>query len=127
MRMMRLSGQRGVPVITVDDNVVIGFDRARLEQLLASRPTTGVELGVSVADAMPRAKMVGAYVGKVKSSSLAERAGLAPDDVIVELGGQAVHSAADLRKAVSLLKAGSKVQLVYVRAGRRHTAELAIA
>ena len=127
MRMIRLSGQRGVPVITVDDNVVIGFDRARLEQLLASRPTTGVELGVSVADAMPRAKMEGAYVGKVKSSSLAERAGLAPDDVIVELDGQAVHSAADLRKAVSLLKAGSKVQLVYVRAGRRQTAELAIA
>ena len=127
MRMIRLSGQQGVPVITVDDNVVIGFDRARLEQLLASRPTTGVELGVSVADAMPRAKMEGAYVGKVKRSSPAERAGLAPNDVIVELDGQAVHSAADLRKAVSLLKAGSKVQLVYVRAGRRQTAGLAIA
>ncbi|MFQ5875827.1 MAG: glutaredoxin family protein [Dehalococcoidia bacterium] len=34
--MIRKSGQMGVPVITVADQVVVGFDRARLEHLLAN-------------------------------------------------------------------------------------------
>ena len=33
--MVRLTGQMGVPVIAVDGEVVIGFDRASLEKLLA--------------------------------------------------------------------------------------------
>lgn len=127
MRMIRLSGQQGVPVITVDDNVVVGFDRAKLEQLLASRQSAKVELGLSVADAMPRVQMEGAYVGRVKSGSLAARAGLAMQDVIVEVNGQSVRSAADLRNIVSTLKPGTGATLVYVRAGQRQTAELAIA
>ena len=32
--MMEKSGQLGVPVITIDDKVVVGFDRPRLAQLL---------------------------------------------------------------------------------------------
>jgi alkyl hydroperoxide reductase subunit F len=34
--MIEISGQYGVPVITVDDQVVIGFDQVKLERLLAS-------------------------------------------------------------------------------------------
>lgn len=34
--MVRVSGQYGVPVITVDGQVVIGFDQAKLDRLLAS-------------------------------------------------------------------------------------------
>lgn len=34
MEMVRLSGQRGVPVIVVDGQVVVGFNRARLEELV---------------------------------------------------------------------------------------------
>lgn len=33
--MVKLSGQMGVPVIVVDKEVVRGFDRGRLEKLLA--------------------------------------------------------------------------------------------
>lgn len=33
--MVRISGQMGVPVITIDGNVVIGFDKKRIDQLLA--------------------------------------------------------------------------------------------
>jgi S1-C subfamily serine protease len=127
MRMIRLSGQQGVPVITVDDNVVVGFDRPKLEQLLASHQATRVELGVSVADAMPRVKIEGSLVGRVKKGSVADRAGLAARDVIVEVNGQPVASAADLRSIVATFKTGDQVQLVYVRAGRRQTAVLAIA
>lgn len=32
--LIQKSGQLGVPVITVDDAVVVGFDRAKLSQLL---------------------------------------------------------------------------------------------
>ena len=32
--MMEKSGQLGVPVIIIDNNVVVGFDRPRLAQLL---------------------------------------------------------------------------------------------
>lgn len=33
--MVRMTGQMGVPVIVVDGQVVVGFDRTRLEHLLA--------------------------------------------------------------------------------------------
>ncbi len=32
--MIRKSGQMGVPVIEIDGEIVVGFDRARLEELL---------------------------------------------------------------------------------------------
>ena len=34
--MVRLTGQLGVPVTVIDGQVVVGFDRPHLEQLLAS-------------------------------------------------------------------------------------------
>ncbi len=38
--MVRISGQRGVPVIVIDGQVVVGFDRPRLEQLLSKGPAS---------------------------------------------------------------------------------------
>ena len=35
--MMRKSGQMGVPVIVIDDQVIIGFDRTKLDHLLRNR------------------------------------------------------------------------------------------
>jgi len=32
--MVQKSGQMGVPVITVDDTVVVGFNKARLDELV---------------------------------------------------------------------------------------------
>jgi glutaredoxin 3 len=34
MEMIKKSGQRGVPVIDIDGNIVIGFDRERIDELL---------------------------------------------------------------------------------------------
>jgi hypothetical protein len=36
--MMDKSGQMGVPVITIDDQVVVGFDQKRIDQLIAKKP-----------------------------------------------------------------------------------------
>lgn len=35
LEMVQLSGQYGVPVVAIDDEVVIGFDRAKIDRLLA--------------------------------------------------------------------------------------------
>ena len=35
--MVRLSGQQGVPVVTIDGQVIVGFNRPRIDQLLAQR------------------------------------------------------------------------------------------
>jgi glutaredoxin-like YruB-family protein len=32
--MVKLTGQMGVPVIIIDENVVVGFDRAKIDSLL---------------------------------------------------------------------------------------------
>jgi len=126
MRMIRLSGQQGVPVITIDDQVVVGFDRRRLEELLPQGAIAKVELGAAVADAASRAQMDGAYVGRVKRGSLADKAGLKARDVIVELNGQAVRNSADLARIMSGLRPGARPTLTYMRQGQRMQTESSI-
>lgn len=38
--MIEKSGQMGVPVIDIDGKIVIGFDKARIDQLLSTPPLT---------------------------------------------------------------------------------------
>lgn len=33
--MVRLTGQMGVPVVTIDESVVVGFDKAKIDSLLS--------------------------------------------------------------------------------------------
>ena len=122
MEMIQRTGQRGVPVTIIDDQVVVGFDRARLEQLLAGkgdghRPS----LGLQVADASKVAQkygvipVFGAFVGSVKPGSLGERAGLKQGDVITEINLRPVRNADDLEQALSELSPGSRVMIVFLR------------
>jgi S1-C subfamily serine protease len=80
--MVRKSGQQGVPVIAVDDQIVVGFDRPRLERLLASAKPTRPTFGAAVADAASylakrgQVPVFGALVGNVKPGSPAARIGL---------------------------------------------------
>ena len=126
LRMIRLSGQRGVPVITIDDNVVVGFNRRRLEELLSKKPAGRPRLGAAVADAAPRVQVEGAYVGHVRPDSPAVRAGLKAGDVIVELNGQPIRNAEDVERVIGRLRAGERVILMYVRSGQRVQSELFI-
>ena len=103
--MVRRSGQQGVPVTVIDDEVIVGFDRGRLEQVLAQRARPRPKLGAKVAGASAIARKrgislpEGAYVGVVKPDSPAGRAGLREGDVIVDLDGRAVRGASDLQRA----------------------------
>jgi glutaredoxin 3 len=111
IEMIRRSGQRGVPVTVIGDEVVVGFDRPKLERILASTASTPNgksrrSLGAKVADAsryvMPGGTAVeGAYIGGVNAGSPAEAAGLKSGDVIVSVDGRPIRSADDLAKAVA--------------------------
>src|SRR5438105_3674838 len=104
-------GQRGVPVIKVNGQVMVGFNRARLEQLLAQAPQRAErpKLGASVADAVRHAAgTTGAYVGHVREGSTAARAGLRAGDVITMLAGQAIQNAADVERAMARVQARSR-------------------
>ncbi len=123
--MIRISQQRGVPVITVDGQVVVGFDRARLEQLLAGGASgERRRLGLAVADAEKRAGMPGAYVGRVTPGSVGDEAGLRAGDVIIALAGQPVGSAAELEAIARQVQPGQRVPIVYTRAGQTFQAVL---
>lgn len=120
--MVKKTGQMGVPVITIDNEVVVGFDRPRLEQLL-SRGGGGQRphFGLQIADASKitrKAGLVpvfGAFVGKVAPSSPGERAGLKPGDIITEINIRPIRSADDLEKVLAGLTAGSRVMIVFMR------------
>lgn len=120
--MVQKSGQQGVPVITVGNEVVVGFNQPRLRQLLQQvrRP----KLGAAIADAASQAKKhpgipaSGAYVGQVRGGSPAERAGLRPGDVIIALGGQPILVAEDVNRLLAQLPQGRDVSLTYWREGQ---------
>jgi glutaredoxin-like YruB-family protein len=123
MEMVRVSGQQGVPVITVNGEPVVGFDQPRLRQLLKKAKP---RLGASVADAASLAKnrtglpTSGAYVGKVRPGLPADKAGLRKGDVITALGGQPIILVDDLYQLASQVPQGRDVSLTYVRQGREH-------
>ena len=121
------TGQMGVPVTIIDGQTIIGFDRAQLEQVLSQeqRPS----LGAAIADASKiTAKQgtgitLGAYVGKIRPNSLAERLGLAVGDIITEVNMQSIANADDLERVLSKLSKGSRISLVLIRGNKGVTAE----
>jgi glutaredoxin 3 len=128
--LMRNTGQMGVPVTIIDGQVVVGFDRVRLQQLITKiqvkqRPA----FGASIADASKiTAKQgsgvtLGAYVGRVRPGSVAERIGLASGDIVTELNMKSIANAKDLEDALSSLNSGSRFSLSFVRGDRTVSAE----
>lgn len=117
IEMIRRSGQQGVPVTVIGDEVVIGFDRPRLERIIsvmsvAAKQTAGStnskrkSLGAKVADAgryaLPGGTPAeGVYVGGVNPGSPAEAAGLKPGDVITQVGEKKIHSVDELTSIIN--------------------------
>lgn len=128
--MVNLSGQRGVPVVVIDGQVAVGFNRPRIDELLAARSARQPRLGLAVADAATMAQKhgsgptEGAYVGRVSPLSPGDKAGLAQGDVVVALAGQPIRSADDLEAVLSGLTPGEVVNLVFLRDSQRTTARV---
>ena len=130
--MVRLTGHMGVPVIVIDGQAVVGFDRPRLEQLLASGGGQRPRFGLRVADASRMAQrtggvpIFGALVGSVVTSSPGERAGLRNGDIITEINLKSIRNADDLEQALAGLTHGSRVTIVFLRGGEKLRSEIVI-
>ncbi|MBI2858667.1 MAG: PDZ domain-containing protein [Chloroflexi bacterium] len=113
------TGQTGVPAIFVDGQMIIGFDRPRLEQLIVQAQAQRPTFGAAIADAarMTQGAQSGAYVGRVRPGSPAQGAGLMGGDVVTALNQQPVLNASDLESALARLAKGSRFSLTVVRGG----------
>ena len=128
--LVRSTGQMGVPVTIINGQIVVGFDRGRLEQLLTQTQTRQrPSFGASIADASKiTAKKglgitLGAYVGGVRPGSVAMRIGLVPGDIITELNMRRIANASDLEHALSSLNNGSRFSLLFLRGNKTMSTE----
>lgn len=138
MEMIRRSGQQGVPVITLDEHTVVGFDRPRLEQILmqanvpGDAPASRPRFGAAIADASRITQRqgdfaaFGAYIGKVSPGSPAAQAGLQPGDIITELNLRPITNAASFQQAFAGLHAGDILEIGLRRGGRQVRARTAL-
>jgi len=122
--MIQLTGQQGVPVVVIDGQVVVGFNRPRIDQLLAARSSRSARLGAAIADAQRFASgkgitlPAGAYVGRVESAGAGKQAGLYVGDVIVELAGQPVRTDRDVDRIMAGFRPGQNARLRVWRDGK---------
>ena len=123
--MVRLSGQRGVPVVTIDGQVIVGFNRPLIDQLLAQRTTRPPRLGAAIANASRIAAKKGlqlpdgAYVGRVDPGSAADASGLRPGDVVMQLAGQTIRTDQDVDRIMASVRSGQVVDLLVWRNGQK--------
>lgn len=128
--MVKVSGQMGVPVIIIDGQIVVGFNRERLQTLLSG--AGHVRFGITVADAdrIARQKgaipIFGALVGEVATGSLGDKAGLKSGDIITEISGTRVSNAADAQKVLGGLRPGNIVTLLFLRGDETRKSEIIV-
>jgi predicted metalloprotease with PDZ domain len=135
---MRLTGQNGVPVTVIEGQTVVGFDQPRLEWLIAqaqaqAQAQAGAppKFGAAVADVGKSGRKdipinFGAYIGRIKPGSIAEKAGLAVGDVIIQLNNQGVSRAVHLELLIAKIKPGDKLSIVFIRGNAIQTTEVTI-
>jgi len=81
-KMIEISGQRGVPVIVVDDEVIVGFDSQRLNELFGE-PVTSDTYDILIVGAGPAGLTAGVYCARKMLRTI----------IISEnIGGQALES-----------------------------------
>jgi glutaredoxin-like YruB-family protein len=132
--MVQRSGQMGVPVTVIGDQVVVGFDRARLDSLLGNGGGNGhrPHFGLKISDASkvgPKlgiAPVFGAMVGDVSPSSPGEKAGIQPGDIITEFNMRPIHSADDLEQSLATLTPGQRAVIVLLRGQQTLKSEVVV-
>lgn len=92
-----------------------------------NRPFLGVEYRMitrqmSVLNEIPE----GAYIMRVVTSSPAERAGIAEEDIITKIAGEKITSTNDLAKIIGRKKVGDSLSVVVWRNGKEQTLTLTL-
>lgn len=113
-------------------NIGIGFAipinqaRSVMKQLVEHGSVERGRIGVVGQDVTPDLAKAfglpsarGAVVAQVVPGSPAEKAGLQPEDIILEANGREVQSFSQLRNVVGLMRVGEKVDLVVLREGKK--------
>jgi serine protease Do len=117
-------------------NVGIGFAvpinmaRAVMDQIVRTGHVQRGRIGVGVHDLAPAQRSragQGALIGDVMAGSPAARAGLRKGDVVVQVDGVPVRSAAQLRNKVGLTPIGKVLRLTIERGSATETVEVEIA
>lgn len=67
------------------------------------------------------------YVARVRPGSPADKAGVRPDDLVLAIGDDRIHSAEEYRKAVKRLRPGEKVRFILKRGNRVKTVTIEVA
>lgn len=142
MEMVRKSGQQGVPVTLIANEVIVGFNQPALNQAVAkiksasngaTRPASngGFKLGARAANAATvlagqgQPAIAGAILGPVSPGSAAAQAELREGDIVVAVGSHKINNVDELVKALQALSslpiAGlvPSVGLAYLRNGQR--------
>jgi serine protease Do len=103
------------------------------EQLVRHGKVTRGRLGVaiqevnqSLADSFGLDRARGALVSSIEPGSAAEKAGLAPGDVVLALDGAEIERSIDLSSRVAAMKPGSTAKLQVWRDGKRHELTIAV-
>ena len=94
-----------------------------------SRGLLGVLVGPvtrEMAEAMKLERPVGALVNDVNKDSAAERAGIQPGDVILEIDGESIEISSDLPPLVGSNPPGTEVVVLISRNGDEHTFEVTL-
>ena len=122
-KMIRLTGQRGVPVTVINGEVIIGYDVIKIEKALRLQQLTRPLFGAAITDAdrltegKDKTQTFGAYIGRVRPGSLADKLGLVTGDIVIDISGQSVCNASDMETILNLLPPGSQISLSYKRNG----------
>ena len=137
VEMVRRSGQQGVPVITTDDEVILGFDQARLAKLVErfaapKRPPLGLMAADAETFLRKRPELAGnypegvkgVYVGETRPNSVAAKAGLKAGDIIVAAAGKRVNNLSALDKLVDTVKTGESMSIRFYRGKEDQTGTL---
>jgi S1-C subfamily serine protease len=122
--MIDRTGQRGVPVIIINGQVIVGFDRAKLEQALSNVSQSHSNFGTAIADT-DKVKALfgtgitaGAYIGRVRAGSKAAEMELLPGDIVLEINRYRINNSADMESVVSRLRPGDRIAMVILRNGQ---------
>lgn len=127
--MVKITGQMGVPVIVIDSEAIIGFDRARIQTLLANANNRrSIPFGLKITDAGKHGAepISGALIGAVTPGLLGEKAGLKTGDIITEINTRRINSADDMEQVLQVLKSGSIATIMFRRGNDTRKSEIVI-